>query len=450
MKTVITRARLINGDGISDAADMAIVIDGDRIAAVHEGAPDQAIIDAADEVIDAAGAIVFPGVINTHAHRVSLAPSGAYGAPAKTEEEVAAIIERHLLQGTTTLLSVDGFATASDIARAQRLTPVNIKRATIAYPSAFEAADLSDGKGLTEEHRALTAEQAVREGAVAVGECGAGGTLGGGSQDWLYIPAAVKRETGRDIEPIMARGLKYAVLGRQISRENYDEAALVDALAAAGLDDVLSVEQARKLVEDSALPQFAVALKGLGDGAEVAHRVGVPAILHCAKASKETIERVSRSHQVIAGHANHSSFVDDEEAVEFARLIKSRGGYVDICTLDSFDGHRLNLSPSRIFALLGSGLVDTISTDYAGGHHDAIVLGIERAVAAGVISLAAAVRLATLNPATIIPGVAPDRGLIAVGKVADIVISEPDRLSAVREVFIAGTKVVDEGRVLRG
>ena len=54
--------------------------------------------------------------------------------------------------------------------------------------------------------------------------------------------------------------------------------------------------------------------------------------------------------------------------------------------------------------MFAAGLVDMISTDYAGGHHDPILLAIDRATRAGVVSLPAAVAMATANVADAIAG----------------------------------------------
>src|SRR5690606_8674989 len=154
------------------------------------------------------------------------------------------------------------------------------------------------------------------EGAVAVGVCGAGGTLGGGSQDWLFIPAAVDERFGRTITPKQARGLKHAVLGRYVDREAYDADALQEALEVAELSDVLSIPEAKKLVEESVLPQFETALQSLGDGARVAKANGLAVILHNAAASKKVVDAVSREVAIVAGHSNHPSF-EVGEAVDF-------------------------------------------------------------------------------------------------------------------------------------
>jgi len=57
--------------------------------------------------------------------------------------------------------------------------------------------------------------------------------------------------------------------------------------------------------------------------------------------------------------------------------------------------------------------------------------------------------LATSAPARIVPLVAPNRGLIEPGRVADICIVDRDDISKVRYVIIAGRVVVEDGRILR-
>jgi alpha-D-ribose 1-methylphosphonate 5-triphosphate diphosphatase PhnM len=66
---------------------------------------------------------------------------------------------------------------------------------------------------------------------------------------------------------------------------------------------------------------------------------------------------------------------------------------------------------------------------------------------AGAVELGAAVRMLTGAVADALPRLAPDRGYVRPGSVADLVITEPERLSAVREVLIAG-RVVERGRGL--
>jgi len=57
--------------------------------------------------------------------------------------------------------------------------------------------------------------------------------------------------------------------------------------------------------------------------------------------------------------------------------------------------------------------------------------------------------LATSAPARIVPLVAPNKGLIEPGRVADICIVDRDDISKVRYVIIAGRVVVEDGRILK-
>jgi imidazolonepropionase-like amidohydrolase len=148
---------------------------------------------------------------------------------------------------------------------------------------------------------------------------------------------------------------------------------------------------------------------------------------------------------LIAGHSNHSSFAPGE-AVEHAVRLKELGVTVDVSTFDAFGARRLSTGPDRMFALLAAGVVDTISTDYAGGHHDPVLLAIDRAVAAGVVSLPAAVAMATANVADAVPGLAPRRGRVEPGAIADLIVTDPHDLPGVTTVLIGGRIAVRDGR----
>ena len=114
---------------------------------------------------------------------------------------------------------------------------------------------------------------------------------------------------------------------------------------------------------------------------------------------------------------------------------------------DAFRARRLLDSPATMFAMLREGLVDTISTDYAGGYHDPMLLGISEAVQAGVTTLPAAVAMASANVADALPAVAPNRGRIAAGAVGDLVVADPRHLDDVRWVLIDGHPVVAGGEL---
>ncbi|MCE2527471.1 MAG: amidohydrolase family protein, partial [Actinomycetia bacterium] len=148
--------------------------------------------------------------------------------------------------------------------------------------------------------------------------------------------------------------------------------------------------------------------------------------------------------QMVALHANYHA--TPQEAVQIAKEIRGYGGFVEVITADHFGAGQLEPSPETAFALLAEGLVDVLSTDYSGGYHDPILVLIEKAVEGGVISLPQAVRLATSSPAGIVPGLAPCKGLIAPGHVADMIVVDSDDITRVKHVIVGGRIVVEDGR----
>jgi len=62
------------------------------------------------------------------------------------------------------------------------------------------------------------------------------------------------------------------------------------------------------------------------------------------------------------------------------------------------------------------------------------------------VSLPAAVAMATANVADAIPGIAPRRGRVMPGAVADLVMTDPAELHRVGTVLIGGKIVVRDGR----
>lgn len=150
-------------------------------------------------------------------------------------------------------------------------------------------------------------------------------------------------------------------------------------------------------------------------------------------------------HNTIAGHSNFY-YQSAEQAIEVARYVKSQGGWVDMMGGDSFGGRRFFSSLDLHLALLRAGVVDMVSTDYCGGFWDSMLQVLEACVAAGAVTLPQAVALVTGNVASILPQLAPNRGFIAVGKVADLVISGPNQLSQVDIVIVQGKIVLHHGQ----
>jgi imidazolonepropionase-like amidohydrolase len=447
--TVLHGGDLVDGQGTDRQHGVDVVITGEAIAEVVPSRP-AGTYQAVTEIVDAAGMLVIPGLINNHCHGTAygpLFPSGHQGLP---PEQVLANLDRHLLEGTTTVLCVDGFVTAQALASTAEAHPMNIKLASCNTPACLAAATIADGTGLGAANTAFTARQAVRAGAVALGEIGAGHTLGGGGASYLYIPAAVEKRTGVRITPRQADRLKIAVLGRHIAASAFDPYAVEEALVAAGLAGRLSVADAREIVSGIVLPAFDVALTGLAEAAQQAGELGVPVLVHNAAASMSQVSAIARTGvALVAGHSNHSSF-ELREALEHAGRLKELGATVDVSTLDTFGARRLTTGPELLYALFAAGLVDTISTDYAGGHHDPILLAIDRAVAAGVVRLPAAIAMATANVADAIPGIAPRRGRVVPGAIADLVVTDPADLPRVRDVLVGGRMVARDGRRVAG
>nr|WP_246497376.1 amidohydrolase family protein [Sphaerisporangium rubeum] len=262
----------------------------------------------------------------------------------------------------------------------------------------------------------------------------------------MYIPAEVERRTGVRITPRQANGLKIAVLGRHISEKAFGRDRVDEALASAGLTGSLSIEDTCEIVRGVVLPAFDIALRGLAEAAAQAREAGVPVLVHNAAASIAQVASIAATDvTLIAGHSNHSSF-ELREAVGHAVRLKEMGVIVDVSTLDTFGARRLTTGPELLYAMFSAGVVDTISTDYAGGHHDPILLAIGRSVKAGVVRLPAAVAMATANVADAIPGLAPRRGRVVPGTVADLVLTDPAELHHVDMVMVSGEIVVRAGR----
>ncbi|MEU8040745.1 hypothetical protein [Streptosporangium sp. NPDC049078] len=446
MRTIVLHGcDLVDGTGTDPRHGVDIVVAGGTIREIVPARPADAY-GTVDEIVDAAGMLMIPGLINNHTHGTAygpLFPSGHVGLP---HEQVLANLDRHLLEGTTTVLCVDGFVTAEALARTGEVHPINVKLASCNTPACLAAATIADGGGLTEANRMFTARHAVRAGAVALGEIGAGHTLGGGGASYMYIPAEIERRTGVKITPRQANGLKTAVLGRHISEKAFDRDRVEEALASAGLTGTLSVEVTREIVSGIVLPAFDIALHGLAEAAGQAREAGVPVLVHNAAASMTQVASIAETDvTLIAGHSNHSSF-ELREAVEHAGRLKEMGAIVDVSTLDTFGAQRLTTGPELLYAMFSAGVVDTISTDYAGGHHDPILLAIDRSIKAGVVSLPAAVAMATANVADAIPGVAPRRGRILPGTIADLVLTDPAELHHVGIVMVGGEIVARAGR----
>lgn len=445
---IIKEGTVIPGDGTTVQHDATVYIEGDRIVDVKEGGPGQ--VGQGDTVIDARGCVVVPGMINAHAHAVAFGPLFATATTPLPREQVLKNLDRHLQFGTTSVVNLDGFALPQEVDETNRAHPVNVFLATSHMPVNRNVAEVFDGKGLTPEHRAMTAEKAVAAGAVLFGEIGGGHTLGGGGQDYMYIPMAVKEATGVELIPRQARQLKEAVLSRHIREDAYRRENVEAALEELGLTGKLSPEDARDLVRNSVLPTFRKALDGFVEAADYAERFGLPTLVHNSAPSSDATHALGErlGPLLIAAHTNHSTYTP-AEALESGRILRRHGAIVEICILDIFGAKRLESSPEHIYGLLQADLVDTIGTDYAGGYWDSILLGIQNMVADGIVDLPKAISMATRNVARAVSRVG-ERGELVAGNIADIVITAENEVSNVRTIIIGGRLAYQNGKTLFG
>jgi len=449
MDLLIKNGTVITGDGRTVIEDGHVWIKDGRIVAVEQGSAKLPEAPDVGEVIDATGCVVMPGVINNHAHGLTRGPTMPSGFPPYPYERTLYYLNRFLMDGTTTVMNVCGLSLMDDVASLQREHPVNLQIATAHTPANIEAAQVTDGSGLTERHTRATVEEVLEAGARAIGEIGGGQTLGGGAQDYQYIPAAVEAKTGISIHPLAAGELKVAVLGRNIDGEGAGDEGVAEVLRGIGLEGKLSVEEAKALIRDTVLPPLKIALKGFREAVEASARTGYPAVFHNSTPTAKLLLELAELHpqaKIIAGHSNHPLFTP-EEAVSYARELKTRGVVIDISTLDCITTRRL-AGPEHIDALIEAGVVDTISTDFAGGHWDGILECVHRIIRLKQLTLPAAIALATGNVANALPHLADGRGFLEKGKVADAVISDAVNVSRVKHVVISGKPAVRDGVAL--
>ncbi|HEX6988115.1 MAG TPA: amidohydrolase family protein, partial [Bacillota bacterium] len=417
-----------------------------RIAAVDAAHAPPGQFDG--DIVDLTGTCLLPGLINHHAHGVTVGPRFASGAPALTEAQVRAQLDAHLRAGVTTLLNLDGFALPEEVEAAAQLTPIRLRTATVHTPRHRTAARRADGSGLSDRHRAFTAAEAAAHGAVAVGEVGSGHTLGGGGQEYMYLPQAIERATGVRLTPLQARRLKEAVLGRALDLRSPDRRLVAQVLEELGLRGRLTVDQSVDLVRATVMPAVQPALEAFPEAARVALDLGLPMVVHTAAASRPAVEALLQDRRVgvpaglrlVAGHANHDTFTP-EEAVALARRLREHGVTVDVSTFDAFGARHTTASPDILFAMLAEGVVDTLSTDFGGGAPDPMLLAAREAVARGLVSLPRVVVMMTANVAAALPGLAPSRGVIARGEPADIIWVDRDDIATVLGVMIGGRRI---------
>lgn len=422
---------VVTGDGRTVHEPGHVALEDGRIVAVGAG------LGPVDGRHELGRAIVGPGLINVHAHGLTLGPIHATGSPPLTADQVTAFKDRHLRGGTTTAMSVDGFPLWDESQRLATTHPLEVVKCTAHSPANVRAAERADGSGLSDAHKRATMAELLAQGARCIGEIGAGGTLGGGMQDYAYLPVAVLDRTGRTVDAAQARALKEAVLGRAIDPADLDRAALAAAMDDAGLTGALSEDDLVDLITECVMPSMAHAYEGMREARHVSDATGAPFIVHHAAASADVVVEIA-NERMIAGHCNHPSFLADE-AVHYARELRRRGATLELSGLDLMS-KRADLPDAAPFrALVRAGLVDLVGTDYAGSKYDPVSTPLFAIVRERLVDLPSAVALSSGNVARRFPELT-SAGLLEPGRPADIAVFD-ETFGSVQRVVKAGEDV---------
>lgn len=414
-------------DGAVDPA-AAVLLEGESIAAVLSEAEAASVVDAT--LVDASGCLVLPGLINAHSHGGTTGPLFSSAAAPLPADQAVANLDRHLQAGVTTLVNVCGFGTFEDMPD----HVIDLRLGTTHFPSALVAAEIVDGSGLSERHRAMSAREMVSGGALLLGEIGSGATLGGGVAAYRYVPEALEPVIGRRLDPQEATTLIDALVG--VTRlQPPDDAALAEAFEARDLP-ASGLTTAREAILRFASEPVHASLDSFDEAAALSEQLDIPAVFHVAAPSADRLLHLARTTKarIVAGHVNHTSFTP-EEAVRWARELRDAGAVLDVSSLDVVHARRL-AQPDVADALAREGLIDTLSTDYAGGEWEPMLDLVQRWRDLGWVDLLDGIAMCTSTPAEVFG--LTDRGRIAAGLRADLVLVEESDLSRVRDVLVGG------------
>lgn len=430
MRIHLINATLIDGSGREPVPDCSVVIEDHRIVEISS----RPVVpyDTSDVVLDAHRGFVLPGLVNHHAHGLTRGPLMIVGEPPLSDARVLFNCDRNLRGGVTTALNVDGFPTVEDARSTMKRHPMNIAVSTLHTPLHLQWVDSPFPFGGVKAHHKLSAESMVQRGALAVGETGPG--IDGHWADYTLIPAAVEAVTGVRLTKEAAQLLRAAAEARAEDSVRH----LLDSHFSA--DNRIHSEWPEIFERVQAWRELARA--ACDEAVETGIRLGVPVIFHHTPATFALIADAAASagDRIIAAHSNYLA-TSPGDACRRARELRRRGALIDVMSGDTYGPAQFFPNNDVQFAMFGEGLVDLISSDYAGGFWDPLLRVVAEANRAGVLALGEGVRMVTSRPAEAIPGLAPERGLLKPGAVADIVITAPDRLEDVRSVLISGHPV---------
>ncbi|MEE9610727.1 MAG: hypothetical protein V3W19_05715, partial [Desulfatiglandales bacterium] len=277
MRLDIFNANVVTGDGESFLDNTSVIIENGLITDL----PRMGYLPYnfyTHRLIDARGGVVMPGLINIHSHAICFGPTMVWAWEPLPNERVLANLNRHLLQGTTTMLDLDGFVLPFENEAINKVHPINIKRTTLHTPKNFKAAELASGLKFDEWHRNFTAEEAVSLGALALGEVGSPGTSYGTYEKSLRL--------GKPLLATDALALDHAVFDK-------DEGALRKAMKAAGLEN-MTIDEVKKLVEETSIIPIAAHNEAILETIEYVPKLGVPTLLHTEPPSQEAVLQAAK------------------------------------------------------------------------------------------------------------------------------------------------------------
>jgi hypothetical protein len=433
MRALIRDGILVDGTGSPPSEGVSLVIEDHVIEAiVDDPAPGY---DRADVVIDARGGFILPGILDHHAHGMTRGPLMILAEPALSDDRVRRNCLRLLGEGVTRVLDVDGFAVVEEGRAASRFPGLTVATSTVHTPRHVEWATRGPFVfgGLKPRHHSTLAEQ-LALGAVAIGEIGPG--TDDHWIDYTVLPLGIAR-AGGDATPDMTRRLRAAADGG-------DEAAVRTILAETGA--AMDVTQLAELLAEGR-GWCEMAAEACEEAVALAADFDVPVIIHHTPANFELVHEAAKrlGPRLICGHSNFQ-VLNPDEAVAHALELKRHGSLIDVMTGDASGPCRFTPSDEVTHAMMRAECVDLISTDYVGGYWDSMLEVVERAVAAGAVSLEDGVRAVTGRVADALPQFAPDRGTLEPGRVADVIVTEPGHLTTVTEIMVSGIAVDRDGQ----
>lgn len=436
MRRIIVNATIIPGDGETVLPEHSLVIEKGIITDIIPAR--YLAFDLAEDVLDAKGNVLMPGIINHHSHGSTVGPFNVFGETFPLGR-VLYNLDRHMAEGTTTVVAACGWPTQAEVKVTNDLHPINVRSGTLHAPNHLAHTKYIDGGGLRSWHEKTTVAEQLEQGAVYIGEVGAPCAAYG-------IPQIAK-DLGRTLTVAQVQEIKEAALGLGIDPDAFDRGRMEAALAFAKLDDLMDADGGRELMDRHMVKPYRMTIDCCEEFTQLALKQDVPLIFHNTPDTVDLCLDIAPKlgHRLIALHTNYA--FTPEHALKVARELKRHGCWVDIFTGDEFGAKMFTKSKAAGFALLREGLVDLISTDYIGGNWDPIPLVLSKAIEGGILTMENAVKMTTQSVVDAIPRLGRQRARITLGHPADLAVVGANNMADIHMVLISGEVMVRNGEV---